>query len=441
MQKVLVLDKHKHPLMPCSPARARRLLNSKKAAVFRRYPFTIILKERAGGELQPVELKLDPGSKTTGIALVSEGETGKKLCFAANLQHRGQLVKESLDSRRAIRRSRRNRTTRYRKPRFLNRTRPEGWLPPSLISRVQNVETWSKRLCRSVPVTSIAVETVRFDTQIMENPNIAGTEYQRGTLFGTELREYLLYRHGHQCCYCKGASKDTILNVEHFVPRAKKGSNRLGNLFIACRKCNEDKDSLLPETWLESLKKSKSALNRVRVKQVTKLLGGQRPKCYRDAAAANATRYATGNAVKSIGLPTTFWSGGRTKFNRTQQGYSKDHWIDAACVGETGVDVKIARSLQPLLIKATGRGSRQMCRVNKYGFPRTKAKGAKIVKGFQTGDIVKAVVPSGKKQGTYVGKVAVRSSGSFNITAGTTLQGISYRHCTLLQKTDGYAYY
>ncbi|WP_257254398.1 MULTISPECIES: hypothetical protein [unclassified Endozoicomonas] len=155
----------------------------------------------------------------------------------------------------------------------------------------------------------------------------------------------------------------------------------------------------------------------------------------------NATRNETARRVQAIGLPTTFATGGRTKFNRTQQGYKKEQWIDAACLGESGASIYIPESTKPLIIKAMGRGSRQMCRVDKYGFPRTKAKGSKQVKGFQTGDIVKAIVPAGKRQGTYTGRVAVRSRGSFNIANGTgTITDISYKHCKKIQSTDGYGY-
>ena len=137
----------------------------------------------------------------------------------------------------------------------------------------------------------------------------------------------------------------------------------------------------------------------------------------------------------------SFWSGGRTKFNRVTQGFKKSHWLDAACVGETGQNVHVPPRLQPLHISATGRGARQMCRVDKYGFPRTSAKTQKVFKGFKTGDLVKAMVNKGKKIGVYVGRVAVRKSGSFNIkTEAGTVQGISWKYCSLLQRTDGYNY-
>ncbi|CAD5946250.1 HNH endonuclease [Planktothrix tepida] len=96
---------------------------------------------------------------------------------------------------------------------------------------------------------------------------------------------------------------------------------------------------------------------------------------------------------------------------------------------------------QPLLIQATGHGSRQMCRTDKYGFPSRYVPRFKFVKGFQTGDIIKAVVTQGKKIGTYFGRIAVRSSGSFNITSkGAIVQGISYKYCTIIHKKDGYLY-
>ena len=123
-------------------------------------------------------------------------------------------------------RARRARKTRYRQPRFLNRAKSKGWLAPSLLSRVHNCETWTFRLSKLAPITDIAVETARFDMQIMDNPNISGTEYQQGTLMGFELREYLLQRDKHTCQYCGGASNDNILNLDHKHPRAKGGSNR-----------------------------------------------------------------------------------------------------------------------------------------------------------------------------------------------------------------------
>src|SRR5437762_8471909 len=162
MSKVFVLDTNKQPLNPVHPGQARLLLTSGKAAVLKRYPFTIILK--VAGEqplLEPLRIKIDPGSKTTGIALVNDA-TGE-VVFAAELTHRGQAIKSRLDDRRGVRRSRRQRHTRYRKPRFSNRqNQKRSWLPPSLESRIVNVLTWVTRLMRMSPITDISQELVKF---------------------------------------------------------------------------------------------------------------------------------------------------------------------------------------------------------------------------------------------------------------------------------------
>ena len=419
--RVLVVDKNRQPLMPCHPARARELLRKRRAAVYRRYPFTIIIKDREGGVLQKTQLKFDPGSKTTGIAIVIEAQRGKRCIWAAELTHRGSTIKKALEQRRGIRRSRRNRKTRYRKPRFDNRTRQKGWLPPSLQSRVDNIASWTNKLRSFVPITDLSTELVRFDTQALQNPEISGVEYQQGTLMGYEVREYLLEKWNRKCVYC--GKKDVPLEVEHINPKSRGGSNRISNLTLACEPCNK--------------KKGKQTAAEFGFPQIE----AQAKKPLKDAAAVNATRFAVLNALKATGLDVETGTGGRTKYNRCKQDYPKTHWLDAACVGKSGEAVFAEPAFQALQIKAMGRGSRQKCRVDKYGFPRTKAKSTKRVHGFQTGDMVKAIVPAGKKAGTYVGRVAVRTSGFFNIkTKDKTIQGISYKYCSLIQRMDGYAY-
>ena len=426
MQRAFVLDKNKQPLMPCHPARARELLKKKKAAVYRLKPFTIILFYREGGDKQPVELKLDPGSKTTGIALVVSGLFGKQLVWASNLHHRGLAIKSALDSRRGIRKSRRFRKTRYRKARFNNRTRCSNWLPPSINSRVDNVCHWAKRLKSYCPIDTVPIETVRFDMQRLQNPEITGVEYQKGTLFGYEVREYLLEKWQRRCAYCK--AENIRLEIDHIIPKSRSGSNCVSNLTLSCRKCNQTKSNQKIEDFLK--------LKPLVLKKIKQ--NARQP--LRDAAAVNASRYAIGRKLNSLGFSTSFWTGGRTKFNRTNQGYPKDHWVDAACVGETGEDVFISQKHHILEIYAMGRGCRQVCRVNKYGFPRTGPKKNKTVHGFKTGDLVKATVPSGKNKGTHFGRVAVRSSGNFNLKKGNSLLGVSWRHCQMLQVSDGYNY-
>lgn len=419
MQRVLVIDQNEQPLMPCHPARARELLNKGRAAVYRRYPFTIILKDRAGGDTQPVAFKVDPGAKTSGLALVADFKRGKRCIWAGELTHRGLIIRDKLLKRRQLRRGRRGRKTRYRPARFMNRTRPKGWIAPSLKSRVENVWTWLKRLNRYAPISAIAMELVRFDTQKMENPEISGTEYQQGELMGYEVREYLLEKWGRKCAYC--GAKDTPLEVEHIVPKSRGGSNRVSNLTLACRKCNQKKGSQTAVEYGHPTIQAKA----------------KRP--LKDAAAVNSTRWALYERLKLTGLSIEVGTGGRTKFNRSKQGYPKTHWLDAMCVGKSAAAVHVSEKMQPLLIQAKGRGSRQMCRTDKYGFPRTKPKSVKRVHGFQTGDMARATVPKGKYVGTHVGRVTgVRADGYLALsTTGGAFKWIYFQQ---LHRHDGYSY-
>jgi len=193
MSNVFVLDTQMRPIDPVHPGHARLLLKQGRAAVYRRYPFTIILKVAVEQLVrEPLRLKLDPGSKTTGIALIND--VAGAVVWAAELSHRGQHMKRNLEKRRALRRSRRQRKTRYRAPRFQNRRRRKGVLPPSLESRVCNVLTWVRRLQCLCPVEAISQELVRFDTQALEHPDIEGVEYQQGRRAANEVREYALQR-------------------------------------------------------------------------------------------------------------------------------------------------------------------------------------------------------------------------------------------------------
>ena len=208
---------------------------------------------------------------------------------------------------------------RYRKPRFDNRTWREGWLPPSLESRVATVLTWVGRLFRLCPITSASQELVKFDLQKEQNPEIAGIEYQRGTLAGYELREYLLEKYDRTCAYC--SKTDVPLQVEHIHPKSRGGSDRVSNLTLACEPCNRRKGNKPVEVFL---KKEPEVLARV-LKQAKAPLS--------DATAVNATRRELFRRLRATGLPVECGSGGRTKFNRTTRGLPKTHWLDAACVG------------------------------------------------------------------------------------------------------------
>jgi 5-methylcytosine-specific restriction endonuclease McrA len=320
LSHVFVLATNKEPLHPVHPARARKLLSRGKAAVYRRFPFTIILKVAIQDPMvAELRVKIDPGSKTTGIALLDD-HSGAVL-FAAELSHRGSAIKKRLDKRRGVRRGRRFRHTRYRKARWQNRRRRSGWLPPSLQSRIANILTWVRRLTRVSHITQISLELVKFDLQLLENPGRGGVEYQQGTLAGYETRAYLLEKWQRTCAYC---SKEHIpLQIEHIVPKARGGSNRVSNLCLSCEKCNLAKGT---KAITDFLKKKPEVLS--------------------------------------------------------------------------------------------GHGGRQMCRMDQYGFVRTGPKEAKFVKGFQTGDSVRAIVTVPQEGGN------VRGTGS---RAYDWL--IQYHHC------------
>ena len=421
--KVLVVDKRKQPLMPCSIYRAHLLLDRGRAVVHKQYPFTIRLKDRIGGEVQPVRIKLDPGSKVTGIAVVRDdgGNQGTTVLALIELSHRGHQISEALTARRAFRRRRRGANLRYRKPRFYNRRKPEGWLPPSLRHRIDTCMSVVERLRRLVPVTSISVERVRFDMQLLENAEISGVEYQHGTLVDTEAREYVLARGGHCCAYC-GAT-GVPLNLDHVIAKARGGSNGVRNRVPACIPCNNKKAARPAGEFLAG---KPAVLARVMAQLKAPL---------KDAAAVNATRWALWEALDATGLPVEASSGGRTKFNRTRLGIPKTHALDAACVGE--VEALSGWQVPTLEIKATGRGTYCRTKLDTYGFPRGYCMRSKSVRGFQTGDIVRAEVPNGKNAGIHVGRVAVRASGSFNVGA---VQGINWKRCRLLHRADGYGY-
>lgn len=426
MGDVFVLDTNRQPLAPTHPARARILLKAGKAAVFRRYPFTIILKKAVEQPVcDPFRLKLDPGSKTTGLALVNE--RSGEVVFAAELSHRGGQIVKAIQQRRAVRRSRRQRHTRYRKPRCANRRRKAGWLPPSLMSRIENILTWVQRLRKRCPITAISQELVKFDMQVMENAEISGVQYQQGTLAGYEIRQYLLEKWNRQCCYC--GKTNVPLEVEHIKARSRSCDDRVCNLTLACHVCNERKGTQDIRVFL----KDRPALAEKLLQQAKAPL--------RDAAAVNAARWALYERLKPFGLPIECGSGGLTKYNRTMRGLPKEHWIDASCVGKSTPPVLQVKGIIPFLITAQGHGNRQRCGTNKYGFPIRHRSHHKRHYGFATGEIVRAVVPSGKKAGRYEGRVLVRASGSFDLqTRGGRVQGISYRYCRIIAHGDGYRY-
>jgi 5-methylcytosine-specific restriction endonuclease McrA len=423
---VFVLDKQQKPLMPCTPKRARLLLKRGRAVVVRVQPFVIRLKDRSveDATLQPLALKIDPGSKTTGMALARVEATAEgavhHAVLLAEVSHRGEQVHANKVTQRNARRRRRSANLRYRAPRFDNRGIKQGWLPPSLLSRVGNVMTWTRRLSRWAPVTRIEVEQVRFDTQLLQHPDIAGVEYQQGELAGWEARAYLLLKYEYRCAYC--GKTDGSFELDHILPRSRGGSNRISNLALACHDCNAAKgDQTAAEFGYAEVE-------------------AQAKRPLTDAAAVNTTGFKLVEALRGLGLPIGTWTGGRTRWNRARFGIEKTHALDGLCVGDlAGV---VPGKLTTLAITATGRGAHCRTLWTKKGFPRGYKMRQKVVMGVATGDRVKAIVPARlKTAGTHIGRVAVRTSRSFAIQTRTgKVDGINAQCCTVVQRADGYDY-
>ena len=447
---VLVVDKNGQPLMPCLPSRVRQLRQEKRTRVYCMNPFTIQIIDRTVKEsvLQETEIKLDPGSKTTGVALCVKGIVrGWFAVQAIHIQHRSSQIRDGLTSRRQIRRSRRHRKTRYRAPRFNNRVRTprvvQGysvWLAPSVVSRIENIVNLCAKFKKYFPVQKIAGELNRFDTQKVMNPEITGIEYQQGTLHGFEVREYLLQKYSYTCVYCQkcafhqGKAINVRLEIDHVVPKSRGGSDRVNNLVLACHECNQHKGNLPLEVYF---KNKPAVLKRVQ-EGLNKSLNLQ------DAAQMNTMRKELYQVLrKRLSVPVETFTASQTKFNRVQQAYPKDHWVDACCVGETGNQVDIQHISHTTVWKAVGRGNRQMCLMDKYGFPRTSAKTVKRYitptgHSFQTGDSVVLNQPSGKYKGIYKGTVSIRADGRFDITTPTNRITSSWKNFTKVSLFNGY---
>jgi 5-methylcytosine-specific restriction endonuclease McrA len=391
------------------PKRARLPLERGRAAIHKRYPSTIRLKDRVGGETHPVRVKLDPGSNTTGMAPVRDEVTNRTPAVLSliDLTYRGRETSKRLTARRAFRRRRRGANLRYLAPRFNNRGGDRtGWLPPSLRHRIDTCMSWVKRLRRWVPVTGIAVERVSFDMQLLENPEISGVEYHRGTLAGYEAREYVLEWGGHRCAYCGVVGKP--LNLDHVIPRARRGSNRPSDLVPACVPCNEAKDATPVEVFLAD---RQDVLTRIK-KQIKAPLT--------DAAAVNATRRALYESL----------------FNRSRFGVPTAHALDAACVGEME-SLTGWQKLHNRAVKATGGGT----------YYRTKLQGewlpARLLHAQRAPSRLSdrrhgARRCAERQKGRHPRPTPGGSRLRFVQQGGVT--DINWKHIRLLQLSDGYGY-
>lgn len=302
---VYVLDIEGKPLMPTERhGRVRRMLREGIAHVVRSMPFTIQLDYDSERNTQPVSLGIDAGSSQIGVSATTEG----KELYASQVELRTD-IQELLATRRETRRTRRNRKTRYRKARFDNRRRKDGWLAPSVRNKVDAHITAIRRLHDILPITETSIEVAQFDVQKIKKPDIKGAEYQHGEQLGFwNVREYVLARDGHKCQYCKGKSKDPILNVHHIESR-KTGGNAPNNLITLCETCHK-------------------AYHKGEIKD----LKIKRGKSLRDAAIMNIMRWEVYDKAKELFGNVHLTYGYITKNTRICNEVVKTHVADARCI-------------------------------------------------------------------------------------------------------------
>ena len=403
---VYVINKDGQPLMPTeNRAKVRVLLKTKKAKVVNRCPFTIKLLYDSTNYTQPVSLGIDAGSKHIGISATTQ----EKELYCGEIELRNDIV-NLLSTRAQYRRSRRNRTTRYRKARFNNRKRRDGWLAPSVEQKIGTHLTVVDRVCKILPVSKIVVETASFDIQKIKNPDIKGTDYQQGEqLAFWNVREYVLFRDGHICQCCKGKSKDKVLNVHHLESR-KTGGNAPNNLITLCETCHKGYHK-------ETVKLPKSI---------------HRGMKFNDASFMGIMRWTFYNRLKDLYPNVSMTYGYITKNIRIRNNLPKEHYVDARCISGNA----IAKPLGVVYFQKKVRcHNRQIHRATILkGGIRKRNQAPYEVKGYRLFD---RVFCNGQEYFIF----GRRSSGFFDIRTldGTKVnKGISYKKLVLLEKRKNY---
>lgn len=376
---VYVISKDGQPLMPTARhGKVRHLLEKGEAKVVKRCPFTIQLLFNTSHYVQDITLGVDAGSKVIGLSATSE----KKEYYAAETELRNDIV-DLLSTRRELRRTRRNRKTRYRKPRFHNRKRKEKWLAPSIQQKVDTHISVVERVKKIVPVSHIVVEVAAFDIQKIKNPEIEGMEYQQGEQMDFwNVREYVLFRDGHVCQCCKGKSKDKILNVHHIESR-KTGGDAPNNLITLCETCHKlyhQEKIKLPENI-------------------------KRQASFRDAAFMGIMRWAFYNRLKEMYGNVSMTFGYITKNTRIQHGLEKTHYIDARCISGHPDAEPLGECFYQKKIRCH---NRQIHKTNPKKGIRKRNQSDYLVKGFRIFDKV-------SYKGTECFIYGRRSSGYFDL--------------------------
>lgn len=303
-----VISKDGQPLMPTERhGKVRRLLKAGKAKVIKRCPFTIQLLYDTTDYVQDVTLGVDAGSKHIGLSAT----TKDKVLYESDVTLRNDIV-DLLSTRRELRRTRRNRKTRYRKAHFDNRVKSKhkGWLAPSIEQKIGTHLTVIAKVHKMLPVSKIIIETASFDIQKIKNPDIQGEEYQQGDqLDFWNVREYVLFRDGHTYQCCKGKFKDKILNVHHIESR-KTGGDAPNNLITLCETCH-------------------SGFHKGTVKLPKTIKRGMK---FNDAAFMGIMRWTVYERLKDVYPDVHMTFGYITKNIRIKNELPKEHYIDARCI-------------------------------------------------------------------------------------------------------------
>ena len=397
---VYVLNMRGKPLMPTTPRKARKLLEQGKAKVIQRTPFTIQLLYATGENKQEITLGIDPGFTKIGFSAVS---IGKEL-IAGEVELRGD-IKKLIEQRAAYRRTRRGRLW-HRAPRFDNRGIDKGWFAPSIQHRLDSHIKLVDRLKYILPITDITVEIASFDQQKMQNPEISGVEYQQGTLQGYNIRQYLLEKWGYKCAYC--GTKDVPLEIEHIIPRSRGGSDRVSNLAIACRPCNQKKNTHTAEEFGHPI------------------IQAQAKQSLKSTAFMNIVK---NKFVEILDCNITY--GYITKYFRIKAGLEKSHINDAFIIAG-GVDQ--VRSEYTYISKHRRRQNRSLYKANLLEGGRLKRNTVKEVKGYRRFD---KVIFEGKEVFIY----GLRSSGYFDVRTiiGDKIgASVNCKKLTLLEHAKGF---
>lgn len=419
--RIFVMNMRGDPLMPCTQKKARILLKEGKAVIYKYDPFTIQLTYATGETKQDCHIGIDTGSKHIGMAITSEN----KVLFKGEIELR-QDVKSNIDTKHIYRRSRRNRKTRYRQPRFLNRKRSDKWLPPSLQNRVDHTFHWIDTFCSLVSDPILHIEVGKFDTAKMINPEINGVDYQHGQTYGFFEERYFVFARDNYTCQCCGKSKDKILQTHHIIYRSNGGTDRVDNLITVCTDChtskNHQKGGILYK-WQEQHKK---------VKQ------------YKEPPFMNAIRKRI--FARYPNAHTTY--GSETTPHRMELGLEKTHYNDAITIsGITNIKedpkewllIKQFRKKKRSLHEATARKGRK----EPNCFQKRNSKNTPFYRGFYLNDKVKVFghgqigyITGFTSGGAYVKNV----DGEYITIPNKSYKQVSIKYLKLLSHNNNWQY-